>query len=84
MEENLITFRSVTEAMRSSRILERTGISSLTVRTPKQLRAQGCGYSIRLRRNQLYEAKRVLDKAQARYQKLYRRRDGGPWQEVTP
>ena len=59
MNDNYFTFRSVTTAMRGSRILETMGIASLTVRTPKQLQQQGCGYSLRVRSNAVMRAKQA-------------------------
>ena len=56
MNDNYFTFRSVTAAMQGSRILGDAGIASITVRTPKQLQQQGCGYSLKLRRQRCVTA----------------------------
>ena len=42
MNDVFFTFRSVTAAMRGSRLLADQSIRSLTVRTPKLLQEQGC------------------------------------------
>ena len=54
----------------------------MTVRTPKDLRQKGCGYSLRVREELLPEARQALQAAGAQYQKLYRREGSGAWQEV--
>ena len=82
MYDCFFTFRSVTAALGASRALERAGVPSVTVRTPKDLRHKGCGYSVRVREERLPDAKRALQSAGAGYQKIYRRTDGGAWQEV--
>lgn len=83
MNDVFFTFRSVTAAMRGSRVLEDLGIRSLTVRTPKQLQEQGCGYSLRLRTSDAVRARQALAQAQLRYSRVYRKDEDGQWQEVT-
>lgn len=82
MFDYYFTFRSVTAATRGSRVLERGGISSVTVRTPRELRQQGCGYSLRIRGDALAGARRLFAREGVGYQKLYRRA-GERWQEVS-
>lgn len=82
MYDYFFTFRSVTAAMGGSRTLERAGVPNVTVRTPKDLRQKGCGYSLRVREELLPEARQALQAAGAQYQKLYRREGSGAWQEV--
>lgn len=82
MYDYYFTFRSVTAALAAGRALERAGVPGMTVRTPKDLRQKGCGYSIRVREELLPEAKHALQTAGAGYQKLYRRAGSGVWQEV--
>lgn len=83
MYDNFFTFRSVTTAMRGSRILEGIGISSITVRTPKRLQQQGCGYSLRVRGDDAARAKQALEQAEIHYSRIYRKDASGQWQEVT-
>ncbi len=83
MNDDYFTFRSVTTAMRGSRILESVGISSITVRTPKYLQQQGCGYSLRVRGEAMARAKQALEQAEIRYSRIYRKDENGAWQEVT-
>ena len=82
MYDYFFTFRSVTAAMSASRALERAGVPSVTVRTPKDLRHKGCGYSLRVRDELLPEAKQALQSAGTGYQRIYRRANSGAWQEV--
>lgn len=82
MYDYYFTFRSVTAAMSASRALERAGVPSVTVRTPKDLRHKGCGYSLRVREEQLTEAEQALASNGTGFQKLYRRAGDGAWQEV--
>ena len=83
MNDNYITFRSVTTAMRGSRILGDAGIASITVRTPKQLQQQGCGYSLRVRGDTAARAKHALKQAEIQYSRIYRKDENGQWREVT-
>lgn len=83
MNDDYFTFRSVTTAMRGSRILEGVGISSITVRTPKYLQQQGCGYSLRVRGEATARAKQALEQAEIRYSRIYRKDENGAWREVT-
>lgn len=57
MENNLITFNSMTPVMRSRDVLIQNGISSKIVRTPAQLRKKSCGYSLLVKK----ELDRALD-----------------------
>ena len=82
MYDYYFTFRSVTAALSASRALERAGVPSMTVRTPKELRHKGCGYSLRIREELLPLAKGALQSAGTGYQRIYRRSGGGAWQEV--
>ena len=81
MYDPYFTFRSITAATQGSRVLERGGVSAVMVRTPKELRQQGCGYSLRVRADALARAKRLLAQEGVRYQRIYCR-SGNGWQEV--
>ena len=83
MNDNYFTFRSVTAAMQGSRILGDAGIASITVRTPKQLQQQGCGYSLRVRGDTAARAKHALKQAEIQYSRIYRKDENGQWREVT-
>ncbi len=83
MYDYFFTFRSVTAAMRGSRILEGAGIKTTLSRTPRGLQQQGCGYSLRVRAELLRQAQELLTREEARFNKIYRKDPGGQWQEVT-
>ena len=51
MTQYLITFRSLTHAQRSARVLERAGITTAVIKAPQGLSNSGCAYAITLRRN---------------------------------
>ena len=82
MNDVFFTFRSVTAAMRGSRLLADQAIRSLTVRTPKQLQEQGCGYSLRLQTRQISEAVKLLRQEQIPMRKLYRQNGDGTLEEI--
>ena len=65
MKDCFITFRSVTFAQRGERELKRAGVTCSVQRTPQWMEQQGCGYSIRLRCQDIMAAVEVLkgDKA---------------------
>ena len=50
MTQYLITFRSLTHAQRSARVLERAGITTAVIKAPQGLSSNGCAYAITLRR----------------------------------
>ena len=81
MNDYYFTFRSVTAAMQGRQLLQRSGITAATVRTPMELRQQGCGYSLRLPERSYERARALLDRAGLSYRRVYRRQDG-QWQEV--
>lgn len=82
MYDYYFTFRSVTTAMKGSRILERAGIKTLLSRTPKMLQQQGCGYCLKVRAGSLQAAQTVLLREDVRFNKIYRKEENGRWQEV--
>ena len=51
MTQYLITFRSLTHAQRSARVLERAGITTAVIKAPQGLSSNGCAYAITLRRS---------------------------------
>lgn len=83
MQQYYFTFRSVTAAMEGQKNLERAGIRAWTVRTPTQLRKQGCGYSLRVSEQAFKAAEAILLQGEKSYQKCYLRTNNGQWQEVA-
>ena len=83
MYDYFFTFRSVTAAMQAKEFLDGAGIKAMLSRTPKSLRQQGCGYSLRVRAASPEAARRILDRERANYQRLYRKDEGEQWREVA-
>ncbi len=63
MVHYLISCRSLTWAQRMSRTLERAGIPATTVRAPRNLAPEGCGYCLRVLEKNLPRALSVLREA---------------------
>ena len=83
MNDYDFTFRSVTAAMQGQQLLRQNGVPAAAVRTPMELRQQGCGYSLRVSERVFGRAKELLDRGSVRYRRIYRRQ-GNEWQEVQP
>ena len=80
MEKVLIMCRSMTQAQRSQRLLERSGLLSTLIKAPVSLTRSGCGYALVLRRHG-EEAVRILREAGMLGGKVYRQWGEG-WEEV--
>lgn len=83
MKMCLITFRSVTPAQRGEAILRRAGLECNLQRTPRWMEEQGCGYSLRVRCQDVTVAAELLRKHQVSYRKLYLRKENGGVEEIT-
>ena len=77
-----ITFRSVTHAQRGERILGGEGVRCAMQRTPRWMEEQGCGYCLRLRRQELDRARDLLERNGIRFRKIYRSDERGELVEV--
>ena len=77
-----ITFRSVTHAQRGEGILSGAGIRCAMQRTPQWMEEQGCGYCLRLRRQELSRARELMMKNGVRFRKIYGVDDRGELVEV--
>lgn len=77
------TFRSVTAAMQGQKKLNDAAIRASMMRTPSQLRKQGCGYSLRVSEGAFAAAKAILMHGEQSFRKCYRREENGAWQEVV-
>ena len=82
MYDCLITFRSVTPAQRGESVLRRAGFFCALSRTPKWMQEQGCGYSLRVRRDQVYECVQKLRQEKVTFRKVYWLRHGGGVEEL--
>jgi len=79
----LITFKTLTQAQRASRLLERAGHTVSIRRVPPDLSRSGCGYAITLRKS-AYDAVERLKTNGLWTGKLFRREGEGAFQEVLP
>ena len=79
----MITFRSVTFAQRGERLLNRSGIRCALQRTPKWMEQQGCGYSLRIKAEDITPAVDILRENQIPMRKVYVRRPDGNLEELT-
>ena len=78
-----ITFRSVTFAQRGERLLTAEGVRCTLQRTPKWMEAQGCGYCLRLRTEDVHNAVGILHRAGLPMRKIYVQRKDGNLEEMT-
>ena len=83
MMDCFITFRSVTFAQRGESELKRAGISCNIQRTPRWMEEQGCGYSIRLRCQDITNGVEVLKRRQVPYRKVYLHGENGLLEETA-
>lgn len=81
MTQYLIMSRSLTNAQRASRLLEQSGIRATVVKAPQQLRGNGCGYALALKRS-FPEAVRILRDQNLLFGKLYEKAADGEYTEV--
>ena len=79
----LILCRSLTYAQRSSRVLERAGITAAVLKASQSDSKTGCTYCVKLKESQQERALPLLDRAAIRRGKIYRLLDDGTYQEVT-
>jgi hypothetical protein len=68
----------VTPAQRGQRVLQKAGVSSMLQRTPRWMEERGCGYCLRLDREDLEQAVAVLRREQVSFSKIYIMVDGKP------
>ena len=78
-----ITFRSVTPAQRGENVLHKYGYRSSLQRTPRWMEERGCGYSLRLRCDDVASYVRLLRQRGVDFRKVYRRRSDGSVEEVA-
>ncbi len=82
MRNCIITFRSVTPAQRAEEVLRRAGVECTLQRTPKWMEEKGCGYSVRLQREDLMAAAVLLRQAGIGFRKAYALADSGAPEEL--
>ncbi len=79
----MITFRSITPAQRGERTLKNKGISCRLGRTPRKLEEMGCGYSLYVPREKIYEAIAILEEKSVNYRKVYMLSPQGMPEEIV-
>ena len=80
----LLTCRSLTYAQKSARALERAGITAIVVRVPREIAAEGCGYSVRISEKWLSQALVTLKSAGLYPIKVFMKYADGRLNEVKP
>lgn len=66
-----IICRSLTYAQRTAKVLERAGITSYIIRTPKSIAKDGCGHGVKLAQKNLDSGLLALKKADLYPKHLY-------------
>lgn len=79
----MITFRSVTPAQRGEGLLRRAGLDCSIQRTPRWMEEQGCGYSLRIRCQDVMPSLEVLRANDVSFRKVYLRRENGKMEELA-
>ena len=79
----MITFRSVTPAQRGEGIFKRAGLECNVHRTPRWMEEQGCGYSLRVRSQDIMQALELLRSRDIAFRKVYLRRENGKLEELA-
>ena len=82
MNSYCITFRSVTPAQRGEQLLHKFGYRSSLQRTPRWMEEKGCGYSVRLQREDIMAAAVLLRQAGIGFKKAYALADSGAPEEL--
>ena len=77
MNVYFITFRSVTLAQRGEGILRKAGIGCQLLRTLRWMEEQGCGYCLRLRREEMDSVLMILRNANVQFRKVYYQQPDG-------
>ena len=79
----IITFRSVTFAQRGERLLNRNTPRCVLQRTPKWMEQQGCGYSLRIKTEDIIPVVELLRENGVPLRKIYAQRPDGNLEELT-
>lgn len=81
MTQYLIMCRSLTNAQKSVKLLERNGIFGSVVKAPNKLSEKGCGYAVSLHRN-IEAAAAILKKNDLISGKIFAKDESGNYREV--
>jgi len=82
MVSYLILYRSITQAQRAARILERAGINCRVMRTPRSISTEGCGYCLGISERWLSKALVLLRQEPGKINRVYIVHDGDVPREV--
>lgn len=77
-----VTFRSVTHGQRGEKLLQSQGIRCALVRTPRWMEARGCGYSLRMRTDDIPGILGLLRQKNIPMQKVYIQNEDGELEEL--
>ena len=83
MTNYLLTYRSLTYAQRTSRLLERAGTGVSIVRTPQEISTEGCGYALKIKERDLERALAVLKASDAYPKRIFRSCPDGRYEAVS-
>ena len=78
----MITFRSITPAQRGESVLQKAGLDCAVLRTPKWMEEQGCGYSLRVKCQDIQRGVMILKNSKIPFRKVYWQRDNGIVEEM--
>lgn len=77
-----VAFRSITWGQRGANILNKAGISTPLVRTPKNFNLEGCSYSLKINEAKLNRALELLNKSGLKYSRIFLVYADGSFREV--
>lgn len=79
----LIVCRSLTYAQRTAAALERAGIWTRTLRSPKSISSEGCSHCVRIARRDLEAARLVLSRIGLEPKRIFAAQSDGSYMEIT-
>lgn len=79
----LIMCRSLTYAQRTASVLERAGILARTLRSPKRISSDGCGYSVKIAKRDLEIATELLNRAGLEPKRVFAAMSDGGYVEMA-
>ena len=78
----LIVCRSLTYAQRTASALERAGISTQILRSPKVIDQEGCSHSVKVSERNLADALTILARVELSPKRVYIMASDGSYKEV--
>lgn len=80
----LILCRSLTYAQRTAAVLERAGIFSHVMRSPKSITGEGCGHAVKIAERNLAPALQILRREELSPRQVFIAEPDGTYNEVFP